>query len=122
MGLVSRPSPMSNTARAILLVLAAVAVMATGVPVTVHAQRTADDGAFDRSRAGTELLTAQVNMETGLRGYMAFGRRQFLQPYRSGRREFQRALDDARHAAGDNTRLMHLLDRQAEISMTWQAL
>jgi diguanylate cyclase (GGDEF)-like protein len=104
-----------------LLVLG-VLVMAAGVWAASFAQRSAATRVAAEERDGQLVLTAMLDQETGLRGYLLSGRAEFLQPYRNGRGEFDVALDSARHTAAGDGALETLITRQEEVGRTWQSL
>ncbi|OMJ33086.1 hypothetical protein BSZ14_04625 [Sphingomonas sp. Sph1(2015)] len=52
--------------------------------------------------ASNKLVEAMINQETGLRGYLLTGRRDFLAPYDQGASDFDRAVTEARRLTSDN--------------------
>jgi methyl-accepting chemotaxis protein len=56
------------------------------------------------------MLLNMVNIETGLRGFVAGGHEKFLEPYESGQREFAAAFDRARTQTSDNPAQQRRLD------------
>jgi methyl-accepting chemotaxis protein len=48
-----------------------------------------------KQEVGQTLLLGVVNMETGLRGFVGSGKEPFLQPYQSGRQQFDEAMKQA---------------------------
>ncbi|HDR9106756.1 methyl-accepting chemotaxis protein [Burkholderia vietnamiensis] len=53
-------------------------------------------------RANDDMLTSMVNMETGVRGYVAAGDDRFLEPYKAGLRQFAKSFDVVRSLTSDN--------------------
>ncbi|VWB62100.1 methyl-accepting chemotaxis sensory transducer [Burkholderia seminalis] len=53
-------------------------------------------------RANDDMLTSMVNMETGVRGYVASGDDRFLEPYKAGVKQFAASLDVVRGLTADN--------------------
>ncbi|QDD66855.1 chemotaxis protein [Herbaspirillum seropedicae] len=49
-----------------------------------------------------DMLLNMVNIETGVRGYVASGNEAFLDPYKAGRKDFKVAFDDAKSLTADN--------------------
>jgi len=45
-------------------------------------------------RHSDDMLTQMVNMEMGIRGYVASGEERFLEPYNAGKRQFDISFDD----------------------------
>jgi len=52
--------------------------------------------------ASDDMLTSMVNMETGVRGFVASGEERFLEPYNAGRKQFSDSLDVVRNLTADN--------------------
>ncbi len=48
------------------------------------------------------VLLGMVNMETGFRGFLLSGQEQFLDPYNSGKQQYQTALAELRKLTADN--------------------
>src|SRR5471032_253290 len=57
---------------------------------------------FEVLRASDDMLTQMVNMETGVRGYVASGEEPFLEPYNEGKKQFSAKLDLLKHLTADN--------------------
>lgn len=71
-------------------------------------------------RANDDMLTNMVNMETGVRGFVASGEERFLEPYKAGRTQFVTSFDLVRSLTADNTaqqrRLEMLHDMQQKVT------
>jgi len=52
--------------------------------------------------ASDDMLLNMVNIETGIRGYVASGNEAFLEPYKTGRKEFNVAFEKAKSLTADN--------------------
>ena len=99
---------------------AAVAAIAASVWFTSLYQRDAVADAFRQSQSGSQMLTAMVDQETGLRGFQLTGREEYLRPFDDGRRAYAGALADARRYTARGDRSIHdELDRSAQISRRW---
>jgi diguanylate cyclase (GGDEF)-like protein len=70
----------------------AIAVTASAVWIASETQRSAADKAFAEATATSALLTAMLDQETGMRGFLLSRRDQFLDPYVKGKAELRRAL------------------------------
>jgi signal transduction histidine kinase len=72
--------------------------------------------------AAARLNTAMVNEETGVRGYALSGEETFLEPFRRGRREEERAYAALAAAAGDPRlgRIQADLDAVRAATLTWR--
>src|SRR5687768_5674479 len=113
---------MATPRRGRLLLAAAVAVIAVTVWFTSLHQRDNVVDAFRQSQSGSEMLTAMVDQETGLRGFQLTGREEFLRPFDDGRRAFATALADARrYNNGSDPRIEAELDRSEQLSRRWLA-
>ena len=102
-----------------LMLVAAVAVMAACVWLVGHTQREAALRSFDQAEQAQAMLTAMVDQETGLRGYLLNGRQMFLEPYFAGGRSFKRALGGARSAGGGG-RVGALLTESEQLAGAWR--
>ncbi|WP_199901746.1 CHASE3 domain-containing protein, partial [Herbaspirillum sp. B65] len=63
-----------------------------------------------------DMLINMVNIETGIRGYVASGNEAFLDPYKSGRKDFKTAFDKAKTLTADNPAQQKRLDEMLELS------
>ncbi|WP_288392490.1 methyl-accepting chemotaxis protein [uncultured Herbaspirillum sp.] len=63
-----------------------------------------------------DMLVNMVNIETGIRGYVASGNEAFLDPYKSGRKDFKTAFDKAKTLTADNPAQQKRLDEMLELS------
>jgi diguanylate cyclase (GGDEF)-like protein len=102
-----------------LLVLAVCVVAATVWAVGAR-QRTTVERSMAQYTAVNAMLTAMLDQETGLRGYLQTGEERFLAPYTSGEAAFNRAIGDARRsgAAGDGA-FHEGIDRAERIARRW---
>ena len=104
-----------------LLLAVAVVTIAAAVWGVSQLQRNAADRAFAASRAGQEMLTAMVDQETGLRGYiLAQKDEEFLEPFVRGRHDFDAALKSARRSVDASERVS--LDEQVAAAHRWRVL
>jgi diguanylate cyclase (GGDEF)-like protein/PAS domain S-box-containing protein len=80
----------------------AVAVVAAVVLYSLHVEREAAVGAVAHDTTAVSALTAMLDQETGLRGYLDTGQAQFLEPFTSGEVLYDQARQQIdRAAAGD---------------------
>lgn len=66
------------------------------------------------------MLTAMLNQESGLRGYLLTGQTGFLAPYTTGHQEFERALAASAGGALDGVKERGLLAAQTSAARAWQ--
>lgn len=66
------------------------------------------------------LISAMVNQETGLRGFLVAGRDNFLEPYNGGHEEFAKALGNLRRLTSDNPAQQQRLDQIAGLADVWR--
>ncbi|GAB6849346.1 methyl-accepting chemotaxis protein [Paraburkholderia kururiensis] len=66
-------------------------------------------------RANDDMLTNMVNMETGVRGFVASGEDRFLEPYKTGRAQFATSLELVRGLTADNAAQQQRLDTLREM-------
>ena len=103
--------------------LLALVVIAIGGSVWLIAgqQRQAVIGMQAQLRASSDLLTAMLDQETGLRGYALTGEREFLEPYERGQRDFERALQEARSGRGAERATRRIVADLTATARQWQA-
>ncbi|WP_455176532.1 methyl-accepting chemotaxis protein [Azospirillum melinis] len=65
-------------------------------------------------------MTAMVDQETGLRGYLVSGDPAFLAPYRSGAQAFDRALAEVKSLTADNPQQQARLEELHRHAVTWR--
>jgi CHASE3 domain sensor protein len=95
-------------------------VIAASVWFTSLYQRDTVVDAFRQSQSGTEMLTAMIDQETGLRGFQLTGREEYLRPFDDGRRAFATALADARRYTPPGDRVVGAeLDRSERFARQW---
>ena len=109
------------------LLLAFAAVLVIVIGVSVFSYKTQSD---NQSRSAwvshtntvmaqdDQVLLGLVNMETGFRGYLLSGKDAFLDPYTSGKQQYQAALTDLMKLTSDNPAQ---IARWTEISKQSQA-
>ena len=66
------------------------------------------------------ILTAAVDMETGMRGYLLAGRDSFLEPYAAGQEAFSQLVIALQERVSDNPEQVALLDGIATTISDWQ--
>ena len=106
-----------------LRVLLALSVLVIGGSVWLVAgqQRDAVIGMQGQLRASSDLLTAMLDQETGVRGYALTGEKSFLEPYVTGQASFERALREAQAGAGREPVTAGMLRGLTETARRWQA-
>jgi diguanylate cyclase (GGDEF)-like protein len=124
------PLPLSSEGRSpadrvrlpgILLVLG-VLIAAIAVWAPAAEQRASSERSYSLTRGAQEMLTAMLDQETGLRGYILTGDRRFLEPYRAGRVEAERAERALLRQAGGDEGLTALVAQSTQTAMSWQQL
>jgi diguanylate cyclase (GGDEF)-like protein len=104
----------------VLLLVLGVLVSGLAVWAPAAEQRSSSERSYELTRGAQQMLTAMLDQETGLRGYVLTGDRRFLEPYRAGRVEVaavERTL--LSRTAGDPA-LTDAVARSAQIAATWQ--
>ncbi|QFU21158.1 CHASE3 domain-containing protein [Shewanella eurypsychrophilus] len=69
----------------------------------------------------SEIEAAAVDMETGMRGYLLAGKKDFLTPYTNGRSTFNRLIDDLSQTVSDNPAQVKLLNDVSNTINDWQS-
>lgn len=95
--------------------------MAGGVWTAGRIQQTADDKATRAIDAAKSMLIAQLDQETGLRGYINTHDETFLAPYTAGRERLERLVDRSRGEATDDSD-RKLIDQQFRAATRWGRL
>src|SRR3712207_2106919 len=111
---------MSIYARLRILLAVSVLVIGCSVWLVAGQQRGAVISMQGQLRASGDLLTAMLDQETGLRGYVQTGERSFLEPYDAGHSEFDRALAAAASGPQDPT-ATDMLRGLTATARRWQA-
>ena len=112
---------MSIYARLRIALAVAVLVIGGSVWLLAGQQREAVIGMQGQLRASSDLLTAMLDQETGLRGYALTAEREFLEPYERGQSEFERALKQAQAGPGREPATAGLLRELTSTAREWQA-
>ena len=68
---------------------------------------------------GHKISEQLINMETGERGFLITGNREFLEPYEKSRRVVFKELDNARNLVTDNPEQVGRLDEIEKLANTW---
>lgn len=71
-------------------------------------------------KEGQSVLSAAVDMETGMRGYLLAGREEFLEPYRAGAADAYARLNELRLTVSDNPPQVARLQEAEEVLRRWQ--
>src|SRR4051812_37743444 len=104
-----------------LLPLALVA-MAVAMTASASLQRTAATKADDRADGASALLTAMIDQETGLRGFLLTGEESFLEPFHAGRVHAQAAEAVVSHTSAGDGRTLQLLRSHERAENAWEAM
>ena len=68
-----------------------------------------------------EIVASAVNMETGMRGYLLAGKEEFLDPYKSGQKQFSELVASLSKTVDDNPAQVKLLGEAKATIDEWQA-
>lgn len=71
-------------------------------------------------RVGESVSAFMVDMETGLRGYLVTGERQYLEPYESGKQSFTQLIQKGAKLTSDNAAQVERWEKVAELEKSWQ--
>ena len=75
----------------VLLLILGVLVSGVAVWAPAADQRSSSERSYTLTRGAQKMLTAMLDQETGLRGYILTADRRFLEPYRAGRANVARS-------------------------------
>jgi len=84
-------------------------------------QRSAAVRSADSAESVVSALTAMLDQETGVRGFLNAGREEFLQPYVSGQADYERARVAVFKAAGNDSSSARLAKAEDAAARDWQA-
>jgi len=68
---------------------------------------------------GDEINGSLIDMETGLRGYLITGDKDFLEPYNSGKVHFQKRIDAGKKKVSDNPDAVGKLEKVEQLKQEW---
>jgi diguanylate cyclase (GGDEF)-like protein len=112
---------MSIYARLRILLAASVLIVGASVWLIAGQQRQSVIGMQGQLRASSDLLTAMLDQETGLRGYALIGEQDFLAPYKRGLIRFDQALRTAQAGPGREPATAALIRDLTATAREWQA-
>jgi methyl-accepting chemotaxis protein len=67
-------------------------------------------------RKSDDMLMSRINIETGVRGFVASGDEAFLEPYKMGTAQFAQSFDAVKNLTADNPAQQKRLDEMREMS------
>ncbi len=67
-----------------------------------------------------KIVSAAVDMETGVRGFLLAGKDEFLEPYNNGKKDFDKFVSDLKVTVNDNPKQVKLLDEAENMIKDWQ--
>jgi len=70
-------------------------------------------------REAMQITASAVDMETGMRGYLVAGKEEFLDPYKSGYKNFERQIASLQDTVSDNPAQVQLLGEIKELIESW---
>ncbi|MDQ1744995.1 MAG: hypothetical protein QOE23_3334 [Pseudonocardiales bacterium] len=112
---------MSHSRRSIGYLLLAVVVVTACLLYSFQRQRAVAVRSADSAESVVSALTAMLDQETGVRGFLNSGREEFLQPYVSGQADYERARIAVNKAAGDDPSSARLAKAEDVAARDWQA-
>lgn len=69
---------------------------------------------------GEELLSTMVDQETGMRGFAVSGDEEFLDPYKSGKVNFDKIVTELKQTVNDNPRQVARLEKVEKQALDWR--
>src|SRR3954451_19928107 len=104
----------------VLLLILGILVSAVAVWAPAADQRSSSERNYDLNRGAQQMLTAMLDQETGLRGYVLTADRRFLEPYRAGRTDVAAAERSILAEAAGDAALTDAIAESAQIAASWQ--
>ncbi|USD68212.1 CHASE3 domain-containing protein [Vibrio sp. SCSIO 43136] len=77
---------------------------------------------YDVIEKNQQLLSAAVDMETGMRGFLLSGQASFLTPYNEGRKRFDSILNELKQTVADNPAQVTLLEEMQTTINEWDTV
>ncbi len=68
----------------------------------------------------TDLSGSMVDQETGMRGYLVTGNKDYLEPYTAGKEHFDSVLKELKETVSDNPAQVKRLEEVEELAETWR--
>ena len=112
---------MTHSRRSVGYLLVAITVVTGCLLYAFQRQRSEAVQAGNRTDSAVTALTAMLDQETGLRGFLYTGREEFLQPYFGGQAAYEQARLAVLTAAGHDRRSLSLAGSQDTAARGWQA-
>jgi diguanylate cyclase (GGDEF)-like protein len=98
----------------------AVTVVATALVYAFQVQRDVAITAADRTESAVVALTAMLDQETGMRGFLLNGQEELLEPYVDGQGAYEQARTRVAKAAAKDGTSMHLAELEDAVARSWQ--
>jgi len=96
-------------------------LLTASLTVSFQVERNAAVSAAGRTQTAVTALTAMINQETGLRGFLDNGQQVFLQPYVLGRAQYNRARQEVDQASAGDATSVRLASEENAVARTWEA-
>jgi len=110
----------THSRRSIGYLLAAVLLVAASLLYAFQRQRAEAVQAADRTQSAVTALTAMLDQETGMRGYLYSGHEEFLEPYNSGQASYAQARLDVAAATHGDPESSRLAAAEDAVAHNWQ--
>ncbi|MCP5046754.1 MAG: chemotaxis protein, partial [bacterium] len=68
---------------------------------------------------GNSLISAMIDQETGMRGYMVTGNDEFLEPYHAGKENFKAVIANLKQTVSDNPEQVARLGEIEKLAADW---
>src|SRR4051794_4429157 len=104
----------------VLLLILGIFVSGIAVWAPAADQRSSAERNYVLNRGAQKMLTAMLDQETGLRGYVLTADRRFLAPYRAGRVDVAAAERSILARAAGDPSLTDAIAESAQIAASWQ--
>lgn|GEM_PF-1385195 len=112
---------MSHSRRSIGYLLVAVVLVSACLLYAFQRQRESAVRSADSAESVVSALTAMLDQETGVRGFLNTGHEEFLQPYIAGQANYEQARVAVSRAAGHDPSSARLAKAEDAAARDWQA-
>jgi diguanylate cyclase (GGDEF)-like protein len=106
--------------RPLATLVLAVTVVATALVYAFQVQRDVAITAAGRTESAVAALTAMLDQETGMRGFLLNGQDEFLEPYVNGQGAYEEARTQVSKAAARDATSIRLAELEDATARSWQ--
>jgi diguanylate cyclase (GGDEF)-like protein len=111
---------MTQVRRPLVYLVLGIGTLTAALLFAFHLQKVEAVAAVGRAQNTNAALTAMLDQETGLRGFLYTGQEDLLAPYLTGRAEYAQARSEVAHAAVGDPASVRLASEEDAAAGAWQ--